>query len=384
MRLIVRRLRDAGLARPVVQRPYRNVVATIPGAEPGSVIAGAHYDTKDVPGFVGANDGASGVAVLLELARDLPRRLPGPSLRLAFFDAEESAGRPAARWRSRRRATEGASSSSAMRAAAASRGRRRLGEVRAMVLFDMVGDCDLRIPLEENSDPSLYRLFAAASAIGRPVRRRGYGHARRPHAVRRCRDPRGRPDRLRLRPRAHPRRLVAHAVATTWATSALRASGRWALPRSPRFPRSAERAPAPGAAATLCGDGADHRRPCQGRAQARPAGRPARLLRGCRPRRAGGRGGARPARAAGLRAQGDRPQQARRRAARRAGGDLRRQETEVPEGELVVFSAHGVAPERPRERRGPRACGRSMRPAPWSPRSTSRRGSSPSRATRSS
>ena len=32
-----------------------------------------------------------------------------------------------------------------------------------MALFDMVGDCDLRIPLEANSDPELYGLFAAAS-----------------------------------------------------------------------------------------------------------------------------------------------------------------------------------------------------------------------------
>ena len=39
----------------------------------GAVVAGAHYDTKSgIPGFVGANDGASGVGVLLELARGLP------------------------------------------------------------------------------------------------------------------------------------------------------------------------------------------------------------------------------------------------------------------------------------------------------------------------
>ena len=32
-----------------------------------------------------------------------------------------------------------------------------------MVLFDMVGDCDLEIPREANSDPGLYRLFADAA-----------------------------------------------------------------------------------------------------------------------------------------------------------------------------------------------------------------------------
>ncbi|MGH2926407.1 MAG: M28 family metallopeptidase [Solirubrobacterales bacterium] len=168
MRLIVRRLRDAGLARPIVQRPYRNVIATIPGAKPGSVIAGAHYDTKDVPGFVGANDGASGVAVLLELARALPRRLPGPSLRLAFFDAEESRG--AAGGSSAFEASGDRGSGQFVRYArrGGEQGSPPLGEIRAMALFDMVGDCDLQIPLEENSDPSLYRLFAAASGAGGP------------------------------------------------------------------------------------------------------------------------------------------------------------------------------------------------------------------------
>src|SRR4051812_3872722 len=73
--LIVDRLRAAGIHDVRVQRPHRNVVARIPGAEPGTVVVGAHYDTKDIPGFVGANDGASGVAVVLELARTLPSRL---------------------------------------------------------------------------------------------------------------------------------------------------------------------------------------------------------------------------------------------------------------------------------------------------------------------
>ena len=159
VRLIGRRLRDAGLARPIVQRPYRNVVATIPGAEPGFVIAGAHYDTKDLPGFVGANDGASGVAVLLELARDLPRRLPGPSLVFAFFDAEESRGATGAST-ARRVGDRGSDAVRPLRpCAAASRARRRSTEIRAMVLFDMVGDCDLRIPLRGELRPRALRAF---------------------------------------------------------------------------------------------------------------------------------------------------------------------------------------------------------------------------------
>src|SRR5688572_31128735 len=35
----------------------RNVIGVVPGRQPSrTVIVGAHYDTKDLPGFVGAND----------------------------------------------------------------------------------------------------------------------------------------------------------------------------------------------------------------------------------------------------------------------------------------------------------------------------------------
>jgi Zn-dependent M28 family amino/carboxypeptidase len=160
VQLIVGRLRDAGVDQVRIQRPYRNVVARIPGNEPGTVVAGAHHDTKEIPGFVGANDGASGVAVLLELARDLPARVDGPSLDLVFFDAEESP---------RGQSFEsGGDRGSGQFVRYARRGGEQgsppLRQLRAMVLFDMVGDCDLRIPREANSDPTLYAAFARAAS----------------------------------------------------------------------------------------------------------------------------------------------------------------------------------------------------------------------------
>ena len=48
-----------------------------------------------------------------------------------------------------------------------------------MVLFDMVGDCDLDIPREANSDPGLYRSFADA-AEKQPGRTRRRSRARTP------------------------------------------------------------------------------------------------------------------------------------------------------------------------------------------------------------
>jgi len=160
VRWIARRLRQAGVPEVRVQHPHRNVVGQIPGEVPGTVVVGAHHDTKDeIPGFVGANDGASGVAVLLELARGLPERLHGPSIDLVFFDAEEARG-------DRPFETDGARGSSQFIRYARRgglQGSPALGEIRAMVLFDLVGDCDLVIPREQNSDAGLYQLFADAA-----------------------------------------------------------------------------------------------------------------------------------------------------------------------------------------------------------------------------
>jgi glutaminyl-peptide cyclotransferase len=160
VRFIVGRLRSAGVRDVTVQRPYRNVIARIPGRRPGTVVVGAHHDTKGLPGFVGANDGASGVAVVLELARDLPRRLPGPSVDLVLFDGEESprgtsfkSGGDRGSRQFVRYARRGGG-----------QGSPQLSQIRAMALFDMVGDCDLHIPREANSSSSLYDLFANAAA----------------------------------------------------------------------------------------------------------------------------------------------------------------------------------------------------------------------------
>lgn len=63
-----------------------NVVATPPGADPARLLVGAHLDT--VGGSPGANDNASGVATLLELARVLAGP-PAEELALVAFGAEE-------------------------------------------------------------------------------------------------------------------------------------------------------------------------------------------------------------------------------------------------------------------------------------------------------
>ena len=154
------RLEEAGAEEVAVQRPYRNVVATIPGEGEGTVVLAAHHDTKDIRGFVGANDGASGVAVVLELARVLASDAPvdGPSISIVLFDAEEARGdRPF-----EEDGTRGSQQYVAY-AEDGEQGSPPLDEVTSMILFDMVGDCDLQIPRETNSEDDLYGRFAEAA-----------------------------------------------------------------------------------------------------------------------------------------------------------------------------------------------------------------------------
>jgi glutaminyl-peptide cyclotransferase len=131
----------------------RNVIGTVRGREPGYVVVGAHYDTKDAPGFVGANDGASGTAVAAQLARTIRR--PRHTVHFIFSDGEESPrGTADADFEE-----EGLRGSKAAAPAFA--------DARAMILLDFVGDRTLSIPREQNSSPGLWRkLRAAAKRVG--------------------------------------------------------------------------------------------------------------------------------------------------------------------------------------------------------------------------
>jgi len=71
----------------IAGQTYRNVVAELQGSDQTIVVIGAHYDTA--PGTPGADDNASGVAVLLELARSLRDFAPGPTVRWIAFTLEE-------------------------------------------------------------------------------------------------------------------------------------------------------------------------------------------------------------------------------------------------------------------------------------------------------
>jgi hypothetical protein len=154
-------LERAGVEDVAIGKPYANVTGVIPGEGEGFTVVGAHHDTKDIEGFIGANDGASGTAVVLELARTLPNPMPGPGIAIALFDAEEARG-------DRPFEEDGTRGSRAYVETAEAGGEPAAGippldEIKGMVLFDMVGDCDLQIPREFASDEGLYNAFAEAA-----------------------------------------------------------------------------------------------------------------------------------------------------------------------------------------------------------------------------
>jgi hypothetical protein len=131
----------------------RNVLGTVPGRDPKRlVVVGAHYDTKDIPGFVGAVDGGSGTAVVLQLARTIKPRTLRPTVVFAFFDGEESPrGVPDSKFE--RYGLRGSKVAA-----------RTLRNAEAMILLDFVGEKDLSIPHEDNSDKRLWKKLRAAAA----------------------------------------------------------------------------------------------------------------------------------------------------------------------------------------------------------------------------
>ncbi len=137
-----------------------NLVASR-GEDGKYILLGAHYDTRIYadrdpnPGkrslpVPGANDGGSGVAVLLEMARILPDDLPTP-VQIVFFDAEDNGGIGDWDW------------------ILGSRAFVQQMEIppEAAIIVDMVGDADLKLYKEYNSDVDLMeQIWEQARFLG--------------------------------------------------------------------------------------------------------------------------------------------------------------------------------------------------------------------------
>jgi len=139
--------------------PIYNIIAKR-NTEPPQIILGAHYDTRMIADndpdvtkrsepVAGANDGASGVAVLLELARSLPDN--SVPVWLVFFDAEDNGRIEGWDWILGSRAF--------------------VEEIpvqpQAVIIVDMIGDADLNIYLEQNSNIAIRtEIWSTAEKLG--------------------------------------------------------------------------------------------------------------------------------------------------------------------------------------------------------------------------
>jgi glutaminyl-peptide cyclotransferase len=134
----------------------RNIVGGLPGRPP-AIVVGAHYDTTPVPGYLGANNSATGVGAVIELARDLvsdPPRRGQTAVRFVLFDGEEA---PAGYTDFPSQGLRG----SRAYVAAHPRG------TREMVLLDFISLRGERLPREQGSDAALWsRLRTAAQETG--------------------------------------------------------------------------------------------------------------------------------------------------------------------------------------------------------------------------
>jgi peptidase M28-like protein len=150
-----------GRFEPIVGHPgLRNIVGTIPGVRPGVVI-GAHYDTlADPKGFVGANNGAAGTAIVIEAARALDRMKlkPGREIRFVLFDGEEPpSGLPE---------EQNDFYNSGLRGSRAYV-KAHPDRTAEMILLDYVGNKGLTLPREANSNAVLWSaLRSAARSVG--------------------------------------------------------------------------------------------------------------------------------------------------------------------------------------------------------------------------
>ena len=142
--------------------PVRNIIAKFPGTRDGIIVIASHYDTNwplRNTSYIGANDGASSSALLLEIANQLRgKKLEGYSIWLLWDDAEESMKLPwddpeslygvrhlAEKWQ-----TDGT-----------------LKKIKAFILEDMIGDADLNIEHDANSTPWLEDIILrAATQLG--------------------------------------------------------------------------------------------------------------------------------------------------------------------------------------------------------------------------
>jgi glutaminyl-peptide cyclotransferase len=151
---------DFEAVTPIGRLQMRNVWGVLPGRTDRIIILASHYDSKyfEEFEFVGANDGASSSAVVLELARILARDNPsGYTLWFVFFDGEEAIEE----W------TDLDSLYGSRRFVRMLKSQGRLNQIGAMVLLDLIGEKDLLFRRDSRSTPWLVDIvWKTAEELG--------------------------------------------------------------------------------------------------------------------------------------------------------------------------------------------------------------------------
>jgi len=133
-----------------------NLIVTIPGTSKDRLAITGHYDTKLFREFrfVGASDGGSSAAFLIELARVLKARRNRLTMDVVFLDGEEAV----IEWRGKDN-TYGS-----RHYVEAARRDGSLKTLKAMVLVDMIGDRNLDMRKDSNSTPWLADIIWSQAA----------------------------------------------------------------------------------------------------------------------------------------------------------------------------------------------------------------------------
>jgi Zn-dependent M28 family amino/carboxypeptidase len=140
--------------------PVRNIIAKFPGTKDGIIVILGHYDTnyplRDT-GYVGANDGGSSTAILLEYANQLRgKKRDGYSIWLVWTDGEEAVktwSDTDSLYGSRHLAEKWEKDGT-------------LKKIKALMVMDMIGDADLDIIRATNGAPWLLDLIYTAAERG--------------------------------------------------------------------------------------------------------------------------------------------------------------------------------------------------------------------------
>jgi len=141
--------------------PVRNILAKFPGTKDGIIVIFGHYDTNYPlrnSGYVGANDGGSSTAILLEYANQLratahDKKREGYSVWLVWTDGEEAVKT----W------TDTDSVYGARHLAEKWEKDGTLKKIKALLVMDMIGDADLNIDRNSKGAPWLLDLIYAAA-----------------------------------------------------------------------------------------------------------------------------------------------------------------------------------------------------------------------------